>query len=73
MELALCPLLTNYSEETVKLPVECIGLQVVFCFFNFYFTFQPNCLDPDLACRSAGLKRVRLGILLWSRAWRVGH
>ena len=30
MEIALCPLLSNYSEDTVKLPVESIGLQVLF-------------------------------------------
>ena len=39
----------------------------------FHFTFQPIFLDPDLTCRSAGLERVWLGILLWSRAWGVGH
>ena len=46
MELALCPLLTDYSEETVKLPVESIGLQVVFCWWCLSFHILTHFFRP---------------------------
>ena len=34
MELALCPLLSQYNESSVKMPCESIGVQV---FADFFF------------------------------------